>query len=106
MGDGDIEKSACWENRPIVRRGVHGDDLLDASRRALRAGQLSEEAMSNVGSGSAVPSDLSQEAGPWNESLGLLREWDPQWACAAVKMMTNPWASGSPERERGAAGMR
>jgi hypothetical protein len=50
--------------------------------------------MSNVGSGSPVLSDLSQEAGPWNEALSLLREWDPLWAGAAGKMMTNPWTSG------------
>ena len=50
--------------------------------------------MSNVGSGSPAPSDLSQEAGPWNEALSLLREWDPRWAGAAAKMMTNPWTSG------------
>ena len=50
--------------------------------------------MSNVGSGSAAPSDLSQEAGPWNEALSLLRDWDPAWAGAAVKMTTNPWTSG------------
>jgi alkylhydroperoxidase/carboxymuconolactone decarboxylase family protein YurZ len=50
--------------------------------------------MSNVGSGSPVPPDPPQEAGPWNEALSLLREWDPVWAGAAAKMMTNPWTSG------------
>jgi alkylhydroperoxidase/carboxymuconolactone decarboxylase family protein YurZ len=50
--------------------------------------------MSNLGSGSPVPSDFSQEAVPWNEALNLLREWDPLWAGAAAKMMTNPWTSG------------
>ena len=50
--------------------------------------------MSNVGSGSQVLPDSSQEAGLWNEALSLLREWDPRWAGAAAKMMTNPWTSG------------
>jgi alkylhydroperoxidase/carboxymuconolactone decarboxylase family protein YurZ len=63
-------------------------------RRAPLPGHLPEEAMSNVGSDSPVPSDLPQEAGPWNEALNLLREWDPLWAGAAAKMMTNPWTSG------------
>ena len=57
-------------------------------------GHLPEEAMSNVHLGSPAPSDLSQEAGPWNEALSLLREWDPRWAGAALKMTTNPWTSG------------
>src|SRR5580698_7809125 len=50
--------------------------------------------MSNVGSGSPSPSGLPQEAGPWNEALSLLREWDPLWAGAATNMMMNPWTSG------------
>jgi len=33
-------------------------------------------------------------AGPWDAALDTLREWDPQWAEACVKMSTNPWTSG------------
>ena len=36
----------------------------------------------------------SQETGPWDPALALLREWDPGWAEACVKMTTNPWTSG------------
>src|SRR5271168_309055 len=35
-----------------------------------------------------------QEIGPWDPALALLREWDPGWAEACVKMTTNPWTSG------------
>ena len=62
--------------------------------------------MSNVGSGSQVLPDLSQEAGPWNEALSLLREWDPRWAGAAAKMMTNPWTSGVLAAQVCRAGLR
>jgi len=34
------------------------------------------------------------ETGPWDAALDTLREWDPQWAEACVKMSTNPWTSG------------
>jgi alkylhydroperoxidase/carboxymuconolactone decarboxylase family protein YurZ len=32
--------------------------------------------------------------GPWDDALNQLREWDPKWADACVKMSTNPWTSG------------
>jgi alkylhydroperoxidase/carboxymuconolactone decarboxylase family protein YurZ len=32
--------------------------------------------------------------GPWDAALDMLREWDPKWADACVKMTTNPWSSG------------
>src|SRR5215510_7918329 len=32
--------------------------------------------------------------GPWDAAVSTLREWDPQWAEACVKMSTNPWSSG------------
>jgi len=34
------------------------------------------------------------ETGPWDAALNKVREWDPQWAEACVKMSTNPWTSG------------
>jgi len=34
------------------------------------------------------------ETGPWDVALEKVREWDPQWAEACVKMSTNPWTSG------------
>jgi alkylhydroperoxidase/carboxymuconolactone decarboxylase family protein YurZ len=34
------------------------------------------------------------ETGAWDASLTQLREWDPEWADACVKMSTNPWTSG------------
>jgi len=37
---------------------------------------------------------LPEKTGPWNSSLGKLREWDPQWAAVCEKMATNPWTSG------------
>lgn len=33
-------------------------------------------------------------AGPWDAAINQLREWDPKWAEACVKMSTNPWAGG------------
>jgi alkylhydroperoxidase/carboxymuconolactone decarboxylase family protein YurZ len=36
--------------------------------------------------------DLS--TGPWDTALNKLREWDPTWAEACVKMTTNPWTKG------------
>lgn len=35
-----------------------------------------------------------KENGPWDSVLRQLREWDPEWAEACVKMTTNPWRSG------------
>ena len=32
--------------------------------------------------------------GPWDPAVDQLREWDPKWAGACVKMTTNPWTSG------------
>src|SRR5271154_5140155 len=36
----------------------------------------------------------SQETGPWDPAFTKLREWDPAWAEACVKMTVNPWTSG------------
>ncbi|HAB19380.1 MAG TPA: carboxymuconolactone decarboxylase family protein [Verrucomicrobiota bacterium] len=33
-------------------------------------------------------------SGPWDDAVNQLREWDPKWADACVKMSTNPWTSG------------
>lgn len=35
-----------------------------------------------------------QVTGPWDSAVDQLREWDPKWADACVKMTTNPWTSG------------
>jgi alkylhydroperoxidase/carboxymuconolactone decarboxylase family protein YurZ len=32
--------------------------------------------------------------GPWDSSLDQLREWDPHWAEACVKMSMSPWKNG------------
>ena len=32
--------------------------------------------------------------GPWDSAVNQLREWDPKWADACVKMTTNPWTGG------------
>jgi len=32
--------------------------------------------------------------GPWDATVDQLREWEPKWADACVKMTTNPWTSG------------
>ncbi len=32
--------------------------------------------------------------GPWDSAVNQLREWEPKWAQACVKMTTNPWTSG------------
>jgi len=34
-----------------------------------------------------------QVTGPWDSAVEQLREWDPKWAEACVKMTTNPWTS-------------
>jgi alkylhydroperoxidase/carboxymuconolactone decarboxylase family protein YurZ len=36
----------------------------------------------------------SQDTGPWDPALAMLREWDPAWAEACMKMTTNPWTAG------------
>ena len=36
----------------------------------------------------------ANETGPWDAALEQLREWDPAWAEACVKMTTNPWRRG------------
>jgi alkylhydroperoxidase/carboxymuconolactone decarboxylase family protein YurZ len=36
----------------------------------------------------------NQETGPWDSAVDVLREWDPKWADACVKMTTNPWTNG------------
>jgi alkylhydroperoxidase/carboxymuconolactone decarboxylase family protein YurZ len=35
----------------------------------------------------------SEVTGPWDSAVVLLREWDPTWADACVKMTTNPWTN-------------
>lgn len=32
--------------------------------------------------------------GPWDSAVNQLREWEPKWVEACVKMTTNPWTSG------------
>ena len=32
--------------------------------------------------------------GPWDAAVNQLREWDPHWADACVRMSTNPWSNG------------
>jgi alkylhydroperoxidase/carboxymuconolactone decarboxylase family protein YurZ len=36
----------------------------------------------------------NQATGPWDSAVDQLREWDPKWADACVKMTTNPWTNG------------
>ena len=36
-------------------------------------------------------SSPNQVPGPWDPAVDQLREWDPKWADACVKMTTNPW---------------
>lgn len=38
--------------------------------------------------------DLSTHAGPWDQALEQLREWDAPWAEACSRMSTNPWTGG------------
>ncbi|MBV8569499.1 MAG: carboxymuconolactone decarboxylase family protein [Acidobacteriaceae bacterium] len=35
-----------------------------------------------------------QTTGPWDAALDTLREWEPNWAEACVKMTTDPWRNG------------
>ena len=35
----------------------------------------------------------TDETAPWDGALTQLREWDPAWAEACVKMTTNPWST-------------
>lgn len=35
-----------------------------------------------------------KQVGPWDAVVNQLREWDPKWADACVKMSTNPWTGG------------
>jgi alkylhydroperoxidase/carboxymuconolactone decarboxylase family protein YurZ len=46
------------------------------------------------GSKTKATFDQKQEAGPWDEALEKLREWDPEWAKTCVTMSTNPWVRG------------
>jgi len=39
-------------------------------------------------------SNADRSTGPWDAALNKLREWDPNWAEACVKMSTNPWTKG------------
>ena len=50
--------------------------------------------MTDVDSHEISAPATSEETGPWDPALALLREWDPAWAEACVKMTTNPWTSG------------
>ena len=47
-------------------------------------------------SGSKTGKRNSQQTGtgPWDAALDKVREWDPQWAEACLKMSANPWNSG------------
>ena len=47
-------------------------------------------------SGSKTGKRNSQQTGtgPWDAALEKVREWDPQWAEACLKMSANPWNSG------------
>ena len=36
----------------------------------------------------------AEATGPWDEALGVLREWDPAWAETCARMSTSPWTSG------------
>ena len=38
--------------------------------------------------------DEKKAAGPWDSAVDQLREWDPGWADACVKMSNNPWSNG------------
>jgi alkylhydroperoxidase/carboxymuconolactone decarboxylase family protein YurZ len=38
--------------------------------------------------------DSARESGPWDAALATLREWDPEWTEACMKMSTNPWTTG------------
>ncbi|MGY2906224.1 carboxymuconolactone decarboxylase family protein [Bradyrhizobium sp. URHC0002] len=38
--------------------------------------------------------DPNQVTGPWDSAVDRLREWDPKWADACVKMTINPWMNG------------
>ena len=40
-----------------------------------------------------TPQDRSSDMGPWDTALAQIRDWDPAWAEACVKMTTNPWGS-------------
>ena len=44
--------------------------------------------------GKTSGNDPARAAGPWEQALSQLAEWDPDWAEACVKMTTNPWTSG------------
>jgi alkylhydroperoxidase/carboxymuconolactone decarboxylase family protein YurZ len=37
---------------------------------------------------------VTEPTGPWNSVLDQLREWDPAWAGACLKMTTDPWVNG------------
>lgn len=41
-----------------------------------------------------APATRPAATGPWDTALEQLREWDPGWAAACVKMSTNPWTDG------------
>jgi alkylhydroperoxidase/carboxymuconolactone decarboxylase family protein YurZ len=50
--------------------------------------------MTNKGASAPSQQASSQlETGPWDAALDQLREWDPRWAEACVKMSTGPWNS-------------
>jgi hypothetical protein len=34
------------------------------------------------------------ETGPWEGAIRTVREWDPAWAAACLKVTTNPWNRG------------
>jgi alkylhydroperoxidase/carboxymuconolactone decarboxylase family protein YurZ len=57
----------------------------------LNEGGTSSE---SKGATSVNEKNPNQAAGPWNLAVAQLREWDPTWADACVKMTTNPWVDG------------
>jgi alkylhydroperoxidase/carboxymuconolactone decarboxylase family protein YurZ len=42
----------------------------------------------------STPQEAVPVTGPWDESLDLLRTWDPAWAQACLRMSANPWRRG------------
>lgn len=46
------------------------------------------------GDASARRESAELETGPWDQALEQLREWDPEWAEACLRMTTNPWSRG------------
>ncbi|MBP7937554.1 MAG: carboxymuconolactone decarboxylase family protein [Phycisphaerae bacterium] len=68
----------------------------------VAVGELAVAEPSEAKKGSSVPKpalghtgrEPATSHGPWDPALEKLREWDPKWANACVKMTTNPWVKG------------